>query len=98
MNIFEVIRDEYIGDNVLVRNNKGEMITVQITRVDVFCGKHRADINVHVEHTPGCEKCYNLFLNDYRNNYTSYLPKAFLNQADYNKYYDIHEVRWEKIN
>ena len=67
MNIVEVIRDDYIGDNVLVRNNKGEMVPVQITRVDVFCGKHRADINVHVERIPGCEKCYNLFLNDYRN-------------------------------
>ena len=97
MNIFEVIRDEYIGDNVLVRNNKGEMVAVQITRVDVVCGKHRANINVHVEHTPECEKCYNLFLNDYRNTYTSYLSKAFLNQADYNAYYGIHDVRWEKI-
>lgn len=98
MNIFDVIIDEYIGDNVLIRNHKGEMVTAQVIKVNVVCTKTKGMVNVHIARTPDCDSWYHLFIKDHKNGYTPYLSKAFLNKADYNEYYGIHDVVWEKIN
>ena len=90
LNIFEAIRDEYIGEFVYVKNSKGEMTRVKITRVDIFCSKRHANINVHTEYA-GSDRCYNLQLEEnQRNYYTSYLPPAFLTHIDYERYYETH--------
>ena len=88
MNIFETIRDEYIGEFVYVKNSKGEMARVKITRVDIFCSKRHANINVHTEYVDSyC--CFNLYLGKNNGNYlTSYLPPAFLTHIDYERYYE----------
>ena len=90
MNIFEAIRDEYIGEFVYVKNNNGEMARVKITRVDIFCSKRHANINVHTEYVDSyC--CFNLYLGKNNENYlTSNLPLAFLTHIDYERYYEEH--------
>ena len=89
MNIFEVIRDEYIGDCVWVKNSKGELVLAKITRVDVFCSNKHGEINVHTEYVDATYTCFNLYLGQSSHHITSNLPPAFLSKGDYYEYQGV---------
>ena len=91
MEIFEKIKEEFIGKIIYVRNRSGEMVSTKITRIDVFCSKRNLDINVHSSEYIDSYTCFNLFLNTRSNiQLTSYLQKAFLSIEEYNQYYENH--------
>ena len=91
MNIFEMIRNDYIGNYVFVKNMKGHCVRAKITRIDVFCSKRHGDINIHIENIPSCYGVYTLYLGqDHLYEITNF-DKAFLSKNEYNEYYKIKE-------
>ena len=91
MEIFEKIKEEFIGKVIYVRNQSGQMAATKITRIDVFCSKRTLNINVHSSASVDSYTCFNLFLNTRSEvQLTSYLQKAFLSIEEYDEYYEKH--------
>ena len=98
MNIFDQIREEFIGDQVSVRDRKGNRVLVKVIQVTISCNENHANVRLTVDNSEeNCDKFYDLFMLGYSSQKNKLLP-AFTSIAEYNTYYGICEhVRFIEV-
>ena len=98
MNIFDQIREEFIGDWVSVKDKKGNRVIVKVIKVNITCTENHANVRLTVDNSEeACDKFYDLFMLGYSSQKNK-LPPAFTSIAEYNTYYGICEhVRFIEV-